>query len=110
MRNKFWNYLNFLYVSLIFYRPEWSEPIVAHLPNDEILYSMPLPGSGTILAFIMNILNGFIDVCQHTCIKNYQRIVESFKYGYGKRTELGDKNFVSGIEDVSENNVYFFLS
>lgn len=52
------------------------------------------------MAFILNILKDFLALEEGESVKNLQRIVESFKYGYGKRTELGDTNFVY-IEDVS---------
>lgn len=48
----------------------------------------------------MNILNGFIDYSHPASITNWQRIIESFKFGYGKRTELGDMKFVD-VADVS---------
>lgn len=51
---------------------------------------------------MMNILSGFLDYSKPESVVNYQRIVESFKYGYGKRTELGDPKFVDGIQDVSK--------
>lgn len=77
------------------------EPITVKLPFNQTLHSFPLPGSGVVLGFIMNILNGFLDMSQPNLISNWQRIVESFKYGYAKRTELGDRTFVEGIDNVS---------
>jgi gamma-glutamyltranspeptidase len=71
-------------------RPVWKHSIKIELPFNQVLYTAPLPGSGVILGFIMNILSGFLDYSQPTSITNWQKIIESFKYGYGKRTELGD--------------------
>ncbi|EFA08621.1 glutathione hydrolase 1 proenzyme isoform X2 [Tribolium castaneum] len=72
------------------YKVKWQEPIVVQMPNNQTLYTAPLPGSGVILSFIMNLLNNYLDNSQPLSVTNWQRIVESFKFGYGKRTELGD--------------------
>ncbi|XP_044272828.1 glutathione hydrolase 1 proenzyme-like isoform X2 [Tribolium madens] len=76
------------------YEVEWQEPIRVKMPNNKTLYTAPLPGSGVILSFIMNLLKDFLDNLQPFSVTNWQRIIESFKFGYGKRTELGDSNFV----------------
>ncbi|XP_023015721.2 glutathione hydrolase 1 proenzyme isoform X3 [Leptinotarsa decemlineata] len=76
------------------YRPQWQEPVQAALTNNHTLYASPLPGSGVILAFILNILSNFINLKEPNSITTNQRIVESFKFGYGKRTEFGDPDFV----------------
>lgn len=86
---------------MVKYTAEWQDPIKIDLPFGQTLYTAPLPGSGVVLGFIMNILNNFLDYSAPLSITNWQRIIESFKFGYGKRTELGDMNFVSGVGDVS---------
>ncbi|RZB39538.1 G glu transpept domain containing protein, partial [Asbolus verrucosus] len=43
------------------YKVEWKEPIKIDMPFNQVLYTSPLPGSGVILGFIMNILNGFLN-------------------------------------------------
>lgn len=103
-----------LILFLITYRPEWLEPISIDLDDDEVLHTFPVPGSGPILAFIFNVLKQFIDKSKLDTVKNWQRIVETFKYAYAKRTELGDQNFVE-ISDVSEffncaSSVFFLNS
>ncbi|KAF5277175.1 hypothetical protein FQR65_LT03881 [Abscondita terminalis] len=85
------------------YRPVWGEPIVAHLPDNRTLYTMPLTGSGVILTFIMNVLQSFLDTTNLNYVVNWQRIIESFKYAYAKRTELGDIPFVEGIQEILAN-------
>lgn len=85
------------------YQPQWLKPTESKLPDDLTLYSHPLPGSGVILTFIMNILSGFLDGTSPESALNYQRMIESFKYGYGKRTELGDVDFVVGIQELLAN-------
>lgn len=78
-------------------RPVWEEAIEVKMQNNLTLYSSPLPGSGVIVAFIMNILNGYLDLNDQWSPTNWQTIVESFKFGYGRRTELGD---VDGLHEV----------
>jgi gamma-glutamyltranspeptidase/glutathione hydrolase/leukotriene-C4 hydrolase len=74
-------------------RPEWRTPVKASLPCDRTLYTSPLPGSGVVLTLILNILGDFLDCSQPSSLTNWQRIVESFKFGFGRRTELGDPSF-----------------
>jgi gamma-glutamyltranspeptidase/glutathione hydrolase/leukotriene-C4 hydrolase len=76
------------------YEPQWLTPVKVQMPFDQTLYAPPLPTSGVILGLILNILNGYLDYSQPESTTNWQRIVESFKYGFAKRTELGDPAFV----------------
>ena len=80
------------------YTPLWLTPIPFQLPYNQTLHAAPLPGSGLILGLIMNILNDFLDPFEPTSVTNWQRIIESFKFGFAERTELGDPDFV----DVTE--------
>lgn len=85
---------------ILFRRAEWSEPIVIKLPSNQTLYSVPPPGSGAVLGFILNILKNYLDLNDATnSIINWQRVVESFKHAYGRRTQLGDPRF-SDITEV----------
>lgn len=87
-------------------RVSWTRPVTADLANNITLYSVPPPGSGVILALILNILNGIIP--HENNVTTYQRITEAFKYGYGKRTQLGDPDFVD-ISEVSTREAIIFL-
>lgn len=78
----------------IFYRAVWREPVALKMGNLTI-YSAPPPGSGAILMFIMNILRRLLPVNNENIM--WQRIVETFKWAYARRTELGDPAFVDGI-------------
>lgn len=89
----------------LYVRPVWQEPVQANLSDNHILYTSPLPGSGPVLAFILNILDGFLDLDNLYSVTNIQRIIEAFKFAYGYRTKLGDDRFVN-ISDVS---LIFFL-
>uniref|UniRef100_A0A1B6C3P5 Gamma-glutamyltransferase n=1 Tax=Clastoptera arizonana TaxID=38151 RepID=A0A1B6C3P5_9HEMI len=84
------------------YKPEWMEPITVKL-HEHTLYTAPPPGSGALLAFVLNVLNGYnmtqsdISNLKNTT-KTIHRLVEAFKYAYARRTELGDPNFVNVTE------------
>uniref|UniRef100_V5G4M2 Gamma-glutamyltranspeptidase 1 n=1 Tax=Anoplophora glabripennis TaxID=217634 RepID=V5G4M2_ANOGL len=69
--------------------------------GNESLYSAPLPGSGLILTFILNILDSFVDPSDSDSVATYQRIIEAFKFAYGIRTELGDPDFLQIDELIS---------
>ncbi|XP_057663746.1 glutathione hydrolase 1 proenzyme-like [Diorhabda carinulata] len=81
------------------YDVDWLDPIETTLQNGDHIHTFPAPGSGAILIFILNILDGFnlnrdsIDGVDNT-VRTYQKIIETFKYAYAKRTKLGDPNFV----------------
>lgn len=64
------------------------------------MYTAPPPGSGAILAFIMNVLHGMVPHPDNRIM--WQTIVETFKWAYAKRSELADPEFV----DISELAVY----
>lgn len=82
------------------YKADWEEPVSVKLMNGDRLHSVPPPGSGVILAYIMNILNGYgfnrssVEDLNSTVL-SYHRIAEAFKYAYAKRTELGDIKFLN---------------
>lgn len=59
------------------------------------VYSAPPPGSGAILTFIINVLHRLLPVSDENIM--WQRIVETFKWAYARRTELGDPDFVDGM-------------
>ncbi|XP_049941993.1 scoloptoxin SSD14-like isoform X1 [Schistocerca serialis cubense] len=83
------------------YEIHWEPPVSAKLSGNVTLYTMPLPGSGPVLAFILNILDGYIPASDE--ITTYQRITEAFKYGYGRRTELGDPYFNEDVLEIVKN-------
>lgn len=86
-------------------RPLWVEPIKADLRGDLTLYSIPPPGSGVLLAYIMKILDGL--ELHKTGSKDpltYHRIAEAFKYAYAQRTKLGDPLFVPEVKQVTWSN------
>ncbi|XP_076330018.1 scoloptoxin SSD14-like [Tachypleus tridentatus] len=80
------------------YTPHWEELVRVHFRNNLTLYSVPPPGSGSLLGFVLNILNdtSFPDPSQDA--KNYHRLVETFKHAFSKLSQLealedGDDSF-----------------
>ncbi|GFO36668.1 gamma-glutamyltranspeptidase 1 [Plakobranchus ocellatus] len=85
------------------YKLKWTTPTKLSLPGGYKLYSIPAPGSGPVLSYILNVLAGYqmkpSDVAtKEDEILTLHRIVEAFKFAFGKRTELGDEDFV----DISQ--------
>ncbi|XP_033217488.1 glutathione hydrolase 1 proenzyme-like isoform X2 [Belonocnema kinseyi] len=81
------------------YKVEWQEPIKVKIEN-MTMFAAPPPSSGTLLAFMMNVLKGFFSVKEEKIM--YQRLVETFKWAYAKRTELGDPDFELEVNDLVE--------
>ncbi|XP_050082291.1 scoloptoxin SSD14-like [Anopheles aquasalis] len=81
------------------YRPEWLKPATTKLKNTYNLYSMPLPGSGQVLSYMLSILDGYKDLKVNDPL-TWHRIIEAFKHGYGLRTKLGDPRFVPTVSAV----------
>lgn len=91
---------------LLDYQIRWSEAISVDLGDDR-LFSMPPPGSGGILALILNVLKGYnftSDSIKNTesTVSTYHRIIEAFKFSMAKKTFLGDPGFVNVTEIVGE--------
>ncbi|XP_035739251.1 glutathione hydrolase 1 proenzyme-like isoform X2 [Vespa mandarinia] len=81
------------------YSVKWKKPIEINV-DDLTIYTAPPPGSGVILAFIINILQNIVSINNQNIM--WHRIVEAFKWAYAKRTELGDPEFVD-IERLLTN-------
>ncbi|XP_031825343.1 glutathione hydrolase 1 proenzyme [Nomia melanderi] len=79
------------------YRVKWKKPIESRIGNLTII-SAPPPGSGVILTFIMNVLRGLLPVNDQRIM--WQRFVETLKWAYARRTELGDPDFVDGVDSL----------
>ena len=83
---------NITYADLSGYTAEWMAPVTASLRSDSLtLHSVPPPASGAVLAAILNILDTY-DITAEVSDTGllYHRIVESFKWAYGARSNLGD--------------------
>ncbi|VEN34772.1 unnamed protein product [Callosobruchus maculatus] len=74
------------------YRPQWVTPIEAQI-NGQRFITMGAPAAGSVLIYILQILDGLlVDVDPNSVIATH-RIIEAFKFGYGARTRLGDPYF-----------------
>ena len=72
------------------------------LRQDTILHSVPLPGSGDVLALILNILKHFeISPLESLPLLSH-RMAEAFKWAYAKRSKLGDPTDPDITEEVNE--------
>jgi gamma-glutamyltranspeptidase / glutathione hydrolase / leukotriene-C4 hydrolase len=73
-----------------------KEPIKFKLKNNIELNTVPAPGCGILLNFIMGILDGYDhdlydDIDANTTF--YHRFIEACKFGFGFRHLIGDDNF-----------------
>ncbi|XP_068085022.1 scoloptoxin SSD14 isoform X2 [Anabrus simplex] len=89
------------------YSAKWEEPIMLDMLDGDKFFSVPPPGSGALLGFILNILSGYnftnksvADI--DSTISTYHRMIEAFKFAFGKRTELGDPSYVN-VTDLIKN-------
>ncbi|XP_067008802.2 scoloptoxin SSD14 [Anabrus simplex] len=82
------------------YTVMWENATKVVLKGNVTMYSMPPPGSGILLTFMLNILSPLLATSNP--ITNYHHITEAFKFAYGKRTELGDPQFVD-ISSLVQN-------
>ncbi|XP_016766953.1 glutathione hydrolase 1 proenzyme isoform X2 [Apis mellifera] len=89
------------------YRVTWDEPLVSNLTNGMKLFTVGLPASGAILTYILNILDRFnftrdsIADFNRTTL-TYHRMIETFKYAYALRNDMGDKEFVD-MKELTNN-------
>ena len=81
------------------YSAVWAEPVVLDLsPRLNLtMYSVPAPGSGPVLAAILNIIQNS-DRYEEDALF-YHRLVEAFKFAYAARGRLGDP---LGDPDIAE--------
>ena len=63
------------------------------------MYTSPPPGSGVLLAFMMKVLNGFVSNQKEKIM--LQRLVETYKWAYARRTELGDPDFEPEVSKLT---------
>eukprot|EP00057_Strongylocentrotus_purpuratus_P003389 XP_003726539.1 PREDICTED: gamma-glutamyltranspeptidase 1 [Strongylocentrotus purpuratus] len=88
------------------YQVKRREPLTVDI-NDLRAFTGPPPCSGPVYALIMNILEGYgfnsrTMLSGEGEVLTYHRIIEAFKFGYGKRSALGDSSFVN-LTDLVAN-------
>ncbi|KAJ9577927.1 hypothetical protein L9F63_025212, partial [Diploptera punctata] len=89
------------------YRVRWVDPITVNLRDKLKLFTIPPPGSGILLAFILNILDGYNFTSEsikdiNSTILTYHRMIEAFKFAYARRPEIGDPDYIN-IKDLIDN-------
>ncbi|KAL1450768.1 hypothetical protein WDU94_003093 [Cyamophila willieti] len=72
------------------YRVVVEEPVVAKLKDGDTMYTSPLPGTGILLSFMIQVLQYLIPA--KTELLWHQRFTEVMKYAYAYRGYLGDSN------------------
>lgn len=78
-----------------------KEPVTLKLRNGIVLNSVPNPGCGVLLNFILGILDTFDHDTSDTVEANtqfYHRFIEACKFGFGLRYLIGDDNFDDATE------------
>lgn len=83
---------------LMEYKVRWQEPEASKIIQNYTMYTNPLPATGILLSFMLNVLSGFGS--SNASVTTLHRIAETFKFAYAERTELGDAAFVDGMEQV----------
>ena len=104
-------YLGNIQLFLFKFRPVWSPAIYVPLNDGYKLFSIPPPGSGVILAYILNILKHYNIQPSDENPLLYHRIVEAYKWAYAQRTLLGDpfdENITDDVINVSSINSFAF--
>lgn len=105
---KLYNYTKKIYYNC---SVQWKEPITSTFGNNLTMYAPNLPSCGILLTFMMNVLENFIPSTKDNVF--WQRIIETFKWAYGRRTELGDNpspelgtfNYFNSIDSINSNNL-----
>lgn len=86
---------------IAFSRTEWMEPVAVDLSDNLTLYSIPSPGSGVLVAYIMNMLDDRLplerDVPRSLDPLTYHRITEAFKHAFAQRTKLGENHLIFSL-------------
>ncbi|XP_014287686.1 glutathione hydrolase 1 proenzyme isoform X2 [Halyomorpha halys] len=75
------------------YNVRWEEPITMELLSKYNFYSVPSPGSGPILAFILKLLEDTLPKDEKEP-ETTSIITEAFKYAYAMRSWMGDPHFI----------------
>lgn len=78
-------------------RVRWEEPIITNFTDDYKICTPPLPTSGVVLAYILNVMSRLYTTNENIY---WQRLVETFKHAYGHRTNLGDIRYEPMVEEV----------
>ncbi|XP_030567698.1 scoloptoxin SSD14 [Drosophila novamexicana] len=82
------------------YEVRWEQPLRARFDNGHELYTSPLPSSGAVLTFILNVMEPMYTSSRD---KYWHRLIETFKHAYGHRTNLGDIHYEPSVQETYES-------
>uniref|UniRef100_A0A2L2XUY1 Gamma glutamyl transpeptidase n=1 Tax=Parasteatoda tepidariorum TaxID=114398 RepID=A0A2L2XUY1_PARTP len=95
------------------YTPAIREPSKVKIRGNMTVYSASLPGSGPLLTFILNVLDGYdlkpsITKSREETVLALHRIIETFKFAYANRMHLEDSYSEEVLElvDLLESKDY----
>ncbi|XP_041373230.1 glutathione hydrolase 1 proenzyme-like [Gigantopelta aegis] len=93
---------------LLQYVAERKDPLTSTLHDNLTIFTPPLPSSGALLIFMLNVLDGYRfthESVKHTrnAILTYHRIVETFKFAYALRMDLGDEPLPKLIANLTSH-------
>ncbi|CAM1323622.1 Uncharacterised protein r2_g3218 [Pycnogonum litorale] len=91
------------------YSVRWRKPISVTLRGGIKFYSVPPPGSGALVAFMLNIIDGYdkeellkSNEYFDYFVLNEHRMLEAEKFAFAKRSMLGDEDYVNVSKIVSQ--------
>ncbi|XP_064619300.1 glutathione hydrolase 1 proenzyme-like isoform X2 [Lineus longissimus] len=89
------------------YKVKWREPIEVTFKDGTRFHSLPAPSSGPVLAFMLNVLDGYNFSSKTAGTVDsislaYHQMIETFKFGYAHKPFLGDKDFVD-VSKITRN-------
>ncbi|CAM1154145.1 Uncharacterised protein r2_g4234 [Pycnogonum litorale] len=91
------------------YSVRWRKPVSVTLRGGIKFYSVPPPGSGALVAFMLNIIDGYDkDELMKSneyfdyFVLNEHRMLEAAKFAFAKRSMLGDEDYVNVSKIVSQ--------
>jgi gamma-glutamyltranspeptidase / glutathione hydrolase / leukotriene-C4 hydrolase len=92
---------------LLTYEPKWSVPNESKLFDNRTIHTFPLPTSGNIINFMMNVFNQFKfhekSMEFHRQDKSiYHVMIEIFKFGFAMRTKIGDEESEQVLQTLRE--------
>ncbi|PKK70474.1 gamma-glutamyltranspeptidase [Rhizophagus irregularis] len=83
------------------FEPVVSKPIYGYYHGRKIM-TLNVPSGGPVLLSMLNILEGFQLTRGELNGLNLHRIIETLKFGFALRTEMGDPPFTNNTERIEE--------
>lgn len=80
---------------------QWGTPATTQI-KDCIVHTVPFPGSGPLLNFILNLINENI-TSNHELL--WHRIIEAFKHGFGLRTCICNGEYAPVFKEVDNRQI-----